>query len=224
MSESNKKERAMSVKGWLRKAETSKLSASAFLAAHRSFLETGELAELVSPILRMHDDEKQELLSTKSDTEGPADKYLHLIKDAVFSHHMQAEVSKAERRVAEQDANPSGSIPKNWLGTVYDSKGNVALTDDGKEITASFALASDADRWADRKLFDNASDCFAVIEHTKIMRADGTPISTVVMRDDAISRLLKVKKQPFSKKTGSRDGKLSWGAKVQQSHAHFSRG
>ena len=40
-------ERKMTVKGFLRKVETSKLSASAFLAAHRNFLETGELAEVV---------------------------------------------------------------------------------------------------------------------------------------------------------------------------------
>ena len=150
-------ERKMTVKGFLRKVETSKLSASAFLAAHRNFLETGELAEVVSPILRMHDDEKAELLSLKSDTEGPAVKYLSLVKDAVFSHHMQAEVSKAERRIAESEANPSSAVPKNWLVTVFDAKGNIVLDKDGKEITMSFELASAADRWADRRLFDGAS-------------------------------------------------------------------
>ena len=172
----------------------------------------------------MHDDEKAELLSLKSDTEGPAVKYLSLVKDAVFSHHMQAEVSKAERRIAESEANPSSAVPKNWLVTVFDAKGNIVLDKDGKEITMSFELASAADRWADRRLFDGASDHFAVIEHTKIMRADGTPISTVIMRDDAISRILRKPKAPLSKKTGSRDGKLSFGVHAKQDHAHFSRG
>ena len=197
----------MTVKSWLRKAD-SKVSPAAFLAAHRTWLETGELAEVASPILRIFDE--GQLLPT------PA---LDLLKDAVFTHWHAAEVAKAERRIDEAGQRESTKVVKNWLACVYTAKGEPI-----DELEQSFALASDADRYIDRKLFDGMPGSFGVVSHTVIMRADGDPISTVVTRDDAIARILAKPKAGAFKKTGSRDGKLSWGVKAKQSHASFSRG
>jgi hypothetical protein len=211
------KTRNMTVKGFLFKAGGKAAnSAAAFLAQHRAFLETGDLCEVTSPILRLIDE--QQLMPTPG---------LDLLKEAVLTHHLRAEVDKEERRLSEQN-NPSGHTSKPWISRVFDSKGNlvVALNSKGEEVELekTFQLASDADRWSDLRLVENASDCFAVVEHTKIMRADGTPISTVIMRQDALSRILKAKKHPFSKKTGGRDSRLSFGVKAVQSRATFSHG
>lgn len=193
-------------------------SATAFLQQYRSFLETGELCEVTSPILRMLDD--NDILPT------PA---LELIREAVTVHHIRTEAAKAERRLMETlDNEGQGKAVKNWIAIVYNQKGEVQtrVNANGKEeeLDKSFELASDADRWADRRLFEGASDWYAVISHSRMMRADGDPISNVIMRQDAIARILKIKKGPMSKKTGTRDGKLSFGVKAHQDHAHFSRG
>jgi hypothetical protein len=226
----DKAKRAMTVKGWLRKVETSKISASAFLTAHREWLESGELAEVASPILRMLDEEKSSLLDAKLDTEGPTSKYLGLIKDAVFSHWHQNEIAKAEAKLSQDESSATGGSRKlkNWVATVYNAKGEVQChtTESGKieELDKSFDMVADADRWADLRLFQGASDWYAVVSHTKIMRADGDPIYTVIMRQDAMARILKRPKTPFSKKTGTRDNRLSFGVKVKESHAKFSHG
>jgi len=208
----------MTIKSWLRKSTSPKLSALAFLQASRQFLETGELASLTSPILRRID--QGELMPT------PA---LPLLQDILLTHSLQVEARKAEAKLmAALDAEGEGGTAKPWEATIYDAKGDVQtrLTEEGKEedLQKSFALASEADRWTDRRLFEGASDWYGVIQHATITRSDGEPISTVVMRQDALARILKAPKSPFSKKTGTRDNKLSFGVKVQQSHAKFSHG
>lgn len=208
-------ERKMTVKGFLHKA-SGRISAIAFLAQHRTWLETGELHEVTSPILRMLDEEQ--LMPT------PA---LDLIKQAVLTHHLRVETNKAEKRLAEA-SDPSSHPSKPWIARVFDAKGNLVETENTKgemvTLEQSFALASDADRWTDRRLFEGAPDWFGVVQHTSILRADGEPITTVIIREDAIARILKKPRGAVSKKTGSRDGKLSFGVKVHQSRAVFSHG
>ena len=226
----------MSIKGWLHKSNTkAAASAEGFLQAHRSFLETGELASITTPILKMVDEGA--LFPT------PA---LELLQAEVLAYIVQADAAKAANRIAESAEGESiASVTrKSWTATVYNAKGEVqtvsweenveVLSPTGERVTKkvtktkdlrqSFDLCADADRWSDRRLFDGASDWFATVEHSTMLRADGTAISTTIMRQDSIARILKQKKQPFAKKTGSRDSKLSWGAKVSQSRAHFSRG
>lgn len=209
MSES-KKTRTMSVKGFLFKA-SGKVSAEAFLQAHRVWLETGEVAEVSSPILRMLD-EKQ-ILPT------PA---LELLSQAILTYHLRMASEKAERQLL-QNADPSSHTSKPWLATVYNAKGEVVQNDKEEDLSKFFQLASDADRWVDLRLVEGASDNFAVIEHARIMRADGTPISTTIMRGDALARILKAKKHPFSKRTGT-DSRMSFGVKSKPSRSVFSHG
>lgn len=208
-------ERKMTVKGFLHKA-SGKISAKAFLDQHRAWLETGDLAEVTSPILAMYDEEQ--LLPTPC---------LDLLKEAVLTHHLRVETDKAEKRLA-QAQDPSSHPSKPWIARVFDSKGNLVETTNTKGemviLEQTFALASDADRWTDRRLFEGAPDWFGVVQHTSIMRADGEPITTVIIREDAIARILKRPKGAVQKKTGSRDNKLSFGVKVHQSRAVFSHG
>jgi hypothetical protein len=210
-------ERKMTVKGFLHKAGTkAAASAIAFLAAHRAWLETGELAEVTSPILRLLD-EKQ-IMPT------PA---LDEIKRVVLAHHLQVESEKAEAKLVEA-ADPSSHPTKPWVATIYDAKGNVVQVENTKgevvDLEMSFAFCHEADRWTDRRLFEGAPDWFGVVQSRILMRADGTPISTTVMRDDAIARILKKPKSPLVKKTGVNDNRLSFGVKVQQTRSHFSHG
>ena len=212
---SNDNKRPMTPKMFLFKAGTKAAnSAIAFIQSYRSFLETGELCEVTSPILARID--SREIMPTVG---------LEEIKAAVMAHSIRKNAEEAERKLmASLDAESAGGSSKNWISTIFDSKGQVVLDKDGKELSMSFDLASMADRWTDRKLFESASDTFGVIQSNRLFRANGDPISTVVMRADAIARILKIKKGPMSKKTGSRDSALSFGVKAHQDHAHFSRG
>lgn len=214
-------ERKMTVKGFLHKS-TQKAAASAkgFIDAHRAWLETGDLAEVTSPILRMLDE--GQVFPT------PA---LDLIKEAVLTHHLRSETKKAETRLAEGQEGSVGETKtsKPWIARVFDKDGNLVITANTKgdmvELEQAFLLSSDADRWCDRRLFEGAPDWFAVVQHTSITRAiDGEPLTTVIMRQDAIARILKKPVSAAVKKTGSRDGKLSFGVKVSQSRAVFSHG
>ena len=114
-------------------------------------------------------------------------------------------------------------LPKPWCATVYDGRGNVVQDAKGKDIIAGFDLASAADRFADRRLFECASDCFAVIASTRMFRANGEPISTTVMRNDAIARVLKGKR-PSACRKGAPSSILGFVGKAHQTRVEFSRG
>ena len=213
MSE-NKKDRVMSARGWLHKTTTkAAASAGAFIAAHREWLEKGELAPLTSPILRKLDD--RELMPT------PA---LEVLKSVVLGYTLSKQANQIEERMARE---ATAREPKNWLATIYDQDGNICVRvkDDGEEETLQkeFDHPQDADGWTDRRLFDGESDWYGVVSHTTKTTKEGDPISFVIMRQDAMARILKSKKGPVIKKLGG-DGKLSFGTKVKESHAKFSHG
>lgn len=215
-------ERKMSAKGFLYKATTKAAnSAIGFLAAHRRWLENGEAAEVASPILRMLDE--GQLLPT------PA---LELIKHAVMTHMIQAAANAAEQKILaqqEQEGQGPGAPRKDWMARVFDSKGHLCTRINAKgeveDLEQTFDQASAADRWCDRRLFEGASDWYAVVEHTKIMRSDGSgPISTIILRGDAIARILKMPKGPTVHRKGQSTPRLGFGVKCKESRASFSRG
>jgi len=206
-------ERKMTPKGFLHKAN-GKVSAEAFLKQHREWLLTGELAQVTSPILAKLD--AKESMPTAT---------LEQIKSAVLSHHLAVEITKAETAM-EKASEPKTS--KAYLVTIRDAEGNVCtrVNDKGEtvDLRQSFDLGSDAEGWADRRLFDGFSDWFGTIEMTKMFRADGTPITNVVLRQDAIARILKVKKGSVMKSKPKSTNALGFGVKAQQSVAKFSHG
>jgi hypothetical protein len=209
-------ERKMSPKGFLHKTTTkAAASATAFLAQHRAWLETGELALFTTPILRKLDE--------KAIMPTPA---LEEIKVVVLAHHLAEETRKAEEAMVRAD---QPKVRKNYIATVYNSKGEVQYRENGNtgepiELVETFDLSTQAEGWADRRLFDGASDWFAVIEATKMFRKDGEPLATTIMRDDAIARILRVKKGPVMKSKPQSTSKLSFGVKAKGDHVQFSRG
>jgi hypothetical protein len=207
-----KKPRQMSPKGFMHKMTTKAgANASGFLSAHKAWLLSGELAPVTSPILAKLD--RGEILPT------PA---LEAIRDIVYDHMIAADIAAGEKSMAAGE-----STPKDWIAQVYNSKGEIQtyLTESGeiKDLDTSFEKASEADRWVDRKLFDAPADCYGVVSHATMTGKDGLPISNVVMRVDAIGRILKQPRGSVMKKTHS-PGRLSFGVKAVQSRATFSRG
>lgn len=205
------KPRKMTVKMFLHRSG-GKVSASAFLQAHRDFLVTGELASVTSPILAKID------AGQTMPTPG-----LEEIRSVVLRHHLLAEALKAEAKLLAAGEGPAASASKTWEVTCYDSRGNVQTRVNAKgetvDLSESFALQQRASEWADRRLVhDCASDCFATLIHVP------SGLEAVIMRNDAMGRVFPKIKTPVIKQTGSRDGKLSFGTKVHESRAVFSRG
>jgi hypothetical protein len=212
----DKKERVMTAKSFLHKATTkAAASADAFIKAHRAWLETGELAEMTSPILAKID--SKELMPT------PA---LEVLKAVVLGHHMAVQTRKSEEAIAKAQAEPAKVKP--WVSTIYNKDGQIVFKKDAngkeKDLTQSFELPQDADRWTDLRLFQAEPGCYGVIHSTTMTREDGDPISTVVMQGDATARILKQPTGPVVKGQAKSSGKLSFGVKSKPSVSRFSHG
>ena len=211
--------RKMTPKMFLFRARSTK-SAIAFIAAHREFLETGELASITSPILRRMDD--KEVYPT------PA---LEELQQVILNHVLQAQVQQAESKMeAAVKANQTQDKPKDaWIASVYNTKRELMtrFTESGEEqdLRKGFQLSGDADRWCDRRLvLDGEPDWFAEVESTLLHKANGDPFVTVITRDDAMSRFFRRKKQPFTRKTGISSKSLKWQPKAKQDRFSFSAG
>lgn len=212
-------ERKMTMKGFLHKSTTKAAnSAIAFLAAHREFLQTGDLAFFTTPILLKVD--SREMMPT------PA---LEEIKAVVLAHHL-AEVSRIEQEKMDRANQPSERKTKSYVATIYDSKTGEVVQEKNEagklvDLTESFDDGTRAEGWTDRRLFDGAPTWFGVVESTNLFRQDGTAFAATILRDDSIGRILKRPKAPVMKAQKSgKGGKLSWGVKVHESRAAFSRG
>jgi len=207
-----KKPRNMTERGFLHKA-SGKVSAAAFLAQHKAWLETGELGELTSPILSALD--RCEILPS------PA---LNSIQEIVLGHMLAKESAKAENALL----NPKAPKSYPWLATIYNAKGEIQerIKDDGEteDLQKGFEKASDADRWVDRRLFDGASDWYGVVSHTAILNKHGDPLSTTILRDDSVARILKSPKAPIMKAHSQSTPRLSFGVKAGNDRAVFSKG
>ena len=212
-------ERKMTSKGFLHKATTKAAnSAIGFIAAHRKWLETGEASEVCSPILRLIDE--GQLMPT------PA---LDLIRHAVFTHMIQANAAKAEASVMEQEESKAqGKSTKDWIGRIFNEKGELQTRINAKgeveDLEQSFDLASAADRWVDRRLFDGAPDWYGTVEHATIKQKNGDPIRTYVDRQDAIARILKKPRGPVTPRKSQSTQKLSFGVHAKTTRVTFSHG
>jgi len=201
------KERKMTPKGFLHKTTTKAAnSAIAFLAQYRAFLTTGELAERTSPIIAKVD--AGELLPT------PA---LKEIQYAVMTHIIEADAAKVDQAV---EAGPK-QTKKPWRASIYDAAGvlQTRINPKGEEedLVKGFDLGQEADRWADRRLFEGTHGWYAVVEHTIIPN-----ISTRVERGDSMARILKQPKGPAIHQKGKSTKTLGFGVKAKQTRVTFS--
>ena len=210
-----KKERVMTPKGFLHKSTTkAAASAAAFLAQHRAWLLTGELAKVTQPILAKVD--SGEIMPT------PA---LPLIQKVVMDHMHEESKRKGEESMRKAEEGPE---PKNWTATILDSKGNVCtrINSEGKteDLVKGFEKSQDADRWVDRRLVEGAVDWYGVVQHATMKNKDGELLSTIIMRNDAMARVLATGKGPVMKQTSKGGGALSFRPKAKGDHFHFSKG
>lgn len=204
----DKKERKMTPKGFLHKTTTKAAhSAIAFLAQYREYLTTGEIADKTSPILARVD--AGELLPT------PA---LKEIQYAVMTHIIEADTAKAEAVV---EPGKTGTR-KPWRTTIYDAAGVVQTRINAKgeeeDLIKGFDLSSDADRWADRRLFEGTHGWYAMVEHTVIPN-----IASRIERGDSMARLLRKPKGPTVAVKGKSTKTLGFGVKAKQTRVTFSR-
>lgn len=201
--------RVMSCKGFLFKAGTKAAnSATAFLSQHREWLTTGELAQVCSPILAKVD--SKELMPT------PA---LNEIKVAVLNHMLIMDAQKAEKSM---NGETSSASSKNVLAQVFNADGTIATrvkkNGDVEDLIDNFNLGQEAMRWVDRRLFDAAPGCYATVTHMNPAFED------TITRDEAIERILRKPKGAVLKASSKSTSKLSFGVKVKQDTANFSRG
>lgn len=208
------KERKMSPKGFLHKCTTKAAnSAQAFLAAHRAFLETGELAQKTSPILAKLD--AGEMYPT------PA---LKEIQYAVMTHIIESDRNKLEEKIAAQASPgaPTGSR-KPWLAQILNAEGVVQTRINPKgeveDLVKGFDMSADADRWVDRRLFEGAPDWHGQVEHQVIPN-----VCSRIERADSIARILKQPKGPTVHVRGKSTKTLGFGVKCKESRSTFSRG
>lgn len=204
-----KKERKMTPKGFLAKTQTKAAnSAIAFLAQYREYLTTGEIKDRTSPIIAKVD--AGELLPT------PA---LREIQYAVMEHIIKADENKLNQQLA--GGGGGGGTRKSWRCTVYDAAGNVMTrtkTDgEEEELIKGFDLSSDADRWADRRLFEGTHGWYAEVEHTVIPN-----VKSRIERGDAMARILKKPKGPTVQVKGKSTKTLGFGVKAKQTRVTFS--
>jgi hypothetical protein len=211
-------ERKMTPKFFLAKTKTkAAASAAGFLAAHREFLSSGALAEKTVLVLNKLD--SKEIMPTPALAE---------ITDIVFRHLLSCETKKAK----EDLENAKISAPKRdgWTATILDSRGNVCtrINEEGEEVDLEkgFAMSSDADGWVDRRLTEGnaASDWYGVIRHNTLRTKEGKPFESIILRADALARILKKGKTPICKVKPQTTNRLSFGVKAQQDHCSFSKG
>jgi hypothetical protein len=201
-------ERKMSLKGLLHKANSMK-SAIGFLDSYRHYMCSGELADKLSPILAQVDDGS--LMPT------PA---VSLIAHAVMNSIIAADSAKAEKAIEAQEAGPTSIKP--WLTTIYNSydvvQTRINAKGEAEDLIKGFNDASSADRYADRSLIGCSSDCYAVVESTTMK------VRTIVLRQDALARILKSKKSAVCHVKGKSTKSLSFGMKVHEDRSRFSHG
>lgn len=209
---------SMSAKGFLHRASGKAANAAlGFIAAHRAWLETGELSAVTSPILAKID--SKELLPTPG---------LDAIKKVVFDHMITQESKKAAASL-DRSANPSEHrSSKPVEATVYNVKGEIVSvlnekTDEYVDLVKNFDRFQDAKGWCDLRLIDCEPGCHAEVKHSKLI-VKGAPLTEIITREDAFARIFKKGKSPLCKVTGVSTSKLSFGQKCKNDHFNFSKG
>lgn len=203
---------------FLRKFATkTALSAVGFLEQHREYLLTGELAKVTAPIIQKVD--SKEIFPT------PA---MQKLQEVILAHILKVEAIKAETKSEKIESDKeiapimTGKISNSWICTILNPQGEVCtrVKDNGEveDLVKSFDDSSSADRWADRRLFlDSFPDWYAEIVHSNL------PVKTTILRDDAVSRMMKKKLGPVMH-VRSQNKTVGFGSKCKESRSVFSRG
>jgi len=208
MTDITKQSKLLTPKSFLRKASAAK-SAIGFFAQYREYITTGELAPLLSPILAKV--ESKQVLPT------PA---LNELGQAILSHILAIEVARSEQK---NDGHSRGtSKPKNWTVSILNSKDEIQtrfnLKGEEEELVKGFDKVSEGDRWADIRLVECASDCYARVNHSSMK------VDTIITREDAMARIFRKPKSAICAHRSQTTSSLSFRPHAKESKASFSRG
>lgn len=211
-----KTEKPMTAKRFLRLLGGAK-SAIGFIAAHREYLVTGELADITSPIVAKVDE--------KAIMPTPA---LQEIQAVVWAHCMAVDMAKAEASILKSSTS-SGSTkePLPFEARIIDTAGNIQFrtTANGeeKELRQTFNMPQDAERWVHRQLFDGAPDWTGEITWALCPEKLVDFKVRKIARETAIQVTLRKGPGPVMHKTGATGG-LSSKMKCKPFTAKFSHG
>ncbi len=196
--------------------KNTKKSAEAFLASYRSFLETGELAEKVSPILLQMN--AGDILPTPG---------FEAIKNVTLAHIIAQDASRAEASL-EESQNHSTKSSKPYVAVIMTAEGVVAtVLDDKKEekaLRAHFDHIQEAERWCQRRLNENVDDWHGEVSWLKCLTKAGVPMVTKITRAEAVYALREVHKSPFMHYNKSGGSLSKQKMKVKAKHTSFSQG
>ncbi len=195
--------KGMTLKGFVRKASAAK-SAMGFLDAQKDYIRQHPF---LTPTLTEYESGKV-----------PASLALTAIRDIAFKYMVDAELDKA-KIASEKEPGTRVKKIKKYSVTIFLKQGLLVVAGDDE----GFDILQDAEGWADRRLFENASAVHAEIV-TMMAGKDGKAIKFISHRQDAIARVLKQKKAPFTKNQSSSGGGLGFRPKVKNDHFYFSRG
>jgi hypothetical protein len=203
-------ERKMTAKGFLTRTNSNKAATStvAFLKAHQEYLLTGEVAYATAPIVEGF------IAGTI-----PATPALMQIKQVVFDHIRLVEDQKAQESLERESTTTSD---KPFQCIIRDAATGEVCTrekDDGtvEKLQKYFDKPQDAERWADRRLFDGAPSWYANVYH---FGKDWD----VIERDDSIARILKRPRGAVTKTNSYGSSTLGFGVKVREKAVKFSHG
>lgn len=218
MSE-DKKPRKMSPKGFLSKATKPNISAAGFLAQHREYMLSGEMAIVLSPIVAKVDAGELEVSLA-----------VDMAATSAMHHIMATNILKGQRSIqAQGQGSKTVKVSrgprqiKDWTAAIYNSEDVIQIrtkeNGEEEEMYKEFDKSSEADRWVDRRLsLDCGPDCYGEVIHTPSARR------TVILRDDALARFYKKPKGPTMKPQPGGGGSLSFRPKVKESKVTFSGG
>lgn len=184
----------MTEKGFLHKS-SGRVSAAAFLQAHREYLESGSLADFTSPILCQLD--SGSIVPTIALSE---------LRRAVLQHLLS--------RQPPVSHTSTPRITKPYTGIIYDGDGNI-IEDNGKRLIKGFDNSTETQRWCDKRLYDGAHHWYAAVENNK-----GSIYH--IQRNDAIARVLQESRGPVTRTNKSAGG--AWKMKAKGDRFHFSKG
>jgi hypothetical protein len=184
----------MTEKGFLHKS-SGRISAVAFLQAHREYLESGSLADFTSPILHQLD-------------------IGSIMPNMALSELRQAVLQHLLSRQSQMSHTSSPRITKPYTGTIYDGDGNV-IEDNGKRFIKGFDNSTETQRWCDKRLYGGAHHWYATVENNK-----GSVYQ--IQRNDAIARVLQESRGPVTRTNKSAGG--AWKMKARGDRFHFSKG
>lgn len=197
-----KKERKMTLRGFVHKASSAK-SAIGFLASHAEFIR--QYSNL-APLLDSYEKGKELAGNTLKQIRDLA--YQRMLDEEIEAARLRGEKSGEER---ERKVYP-------YTVTIFCKDGSNVV--EGK--SDGFSLMQEAERWADRRLFEDASSLYAEVVSTHIGK--NGPIKWTIQRGDAIARTLPRKVGPVMKGSAKSTGKLSFGVKAKNDTFYFSRG